>query len=85
MSLREFGPQGCTPVDKGTALRSCSTSSGDGIRGQGEVQGGGAVDELLVGLSKREQAKGKKKQRKKSSVSSRLSASLYLFPMISFM
>ena len=45
------------PVN-GTA-RSCSTSSGGGVRGQGEVQGGDAVDELLVGLSKRGQAKGK--------------------------
>ncbi len=49
---------------KGTA-RSCSTGSGDGVRGQGEVQGGGAVDELLVGLSKRGQANGKEKQRTK--------------------
>jgi hypothetical protein len=72
------------PVDKGTALRSCSTSSGDGVRGQEEVQGGGAIDELLVGLSKRGQAKGKENNEQKSSVSSRLSASLYLFPMISF-
>ena len=69
---------------KGTA-RSCSTGSGGGVRGQGEVQGGGAVDELPVGLSKRGQAKGKKKTTNKNSVSSRLSASLYLFPMISFM
>jgi hypothetical protein len=46
---------------KGTA-RSCSSG---GVRGQGEVQGGGAVDELLVGLSKRGQAKGKEKQRTK--------------------
>jgi hypothetical protein len=35
-------------------------SSGDGVRGQGEVRGGGAVDELLVGWSKRAQAKGRK-------------------------
>jgi hypothetical protein len=59
--------------------------SGDGVRGQGEVQGGGAVDELLVGLSKRGQAKKEGKTTNKNSVSSRLSASLYLFPMISFM
>jgi hypothetical protein len=72
------------PVKKGhsTVLQR---SSGDGVRGQGEVQGGGAVDELLVGLSKRAQAKGRKTTNKKSSVSSCLSASLYLFPMISFM
>jgi len=69
------------PVDQGTAR----SSSCGGVRGQGEVQGGGAVDELLVGLSKRGQAKGKENQRTKSSVFSRLSASLYLFPMISFM
>ena len=40
-------------------------SGGEGVRGRGEVQGGGAVDELLVGLSKRGQAKGKEKQRTK--------------------
>ena len=45
-----------------TVLQQCS---GDGVRGQGEVQGGGAVDELPVGLSKRGQAKGKEKQRTK--------------------
>jgi hypothetical protein len=39
--------------------------SSDGVRGQGEVQGGGAVDELLVGLSKRGQAKGRKTKNKK--------------------
>ena len=43
-------------------LQQCS---GDGVRGQGEVQGGGAVDELLVGLSKRGQAKGEENNEQK--------------------
>ena len=51
---------------KGTA-RSCSTGSGGGVRGQGEVQGGGAVDELPVGLSKEYQHKGRKTTNKKFS------------------
>ena len=51
---------------KGTA-RSCSTGSGSGVRGQGEVQGGGAVDELPVGLSKEYGQKGRKTTNKKFS------------------
>jgi hypothetical protein len=42
-------------------------SGGEGVRGRGEVQGGGAVDELPVGLSKRGQAKGRKTTNKKFS------------------
>ena len=84
MSLRELGPHGCTRQTRAQHGPAAQAVDG-GVRGQGEVQGGGAVDELLVGLSKRGQAKGKEKQRTKIRFPHALARHSILFPMISFM